>query len=72
MNLAGGTFAFSPTDLSGNGHTITLNGVLSGGGALLLLTPIVPELSFEAGGAARTKADGGNPPMVAASPAFIA
>ena len=36
MTLAGGTFAFSPTDLNGNGHTITLGGALSGSGALLV------------------------------------
>jgi len=36
MNLAGGTFTFSPVDLSGNGHTITLTGVLSGGGGVLV------------------------------------
>jgi rhamnogalacturonan endolyase len=36
MNLDAGTFTFSPVDLSGNGHTITLTGVLSGGGGLLV------------------------------------
>ena len=36
MNLAGGTFTFGPADLGGNMHTITLTGVLSGGGGLLV------------------------------------
>jgi rhamnogalacturonan endolyase len=36
MNLTSGTFSFSPVDLAGHGHTITLNGVLSGGGSLLV------------------------------------
>jgi autotransporter-associated beta strand protein len=34
--LSGGTFTFSPVDLSGAGHTITLSGVLSGAGGLLV------------------------------------
>lgn len=36
MTLAGGTFAFSPVDLDGNPHTITLDGALSGNGNLLV------------------------------------
>ena len=36
MTLAGGTFTFSPVDLSGNPHTITLDGILSGPGNLLV------------------------------------
>jgi len=36
MNLDGGTFTFSPVDLNGNGHTITLSGALSGEGGLLV------------------------------------
>jgi rhamnogalacturonan endolyase len=34
MLLAGGTFTFSPMDLNGAGHIITLTGALSGGGGL--------------------------------------
>ena len=36
MKLAGGNFIFSPVDLAGNPHTISLTGNLSGGGGLLL------------------------------------
>ena len=36
MKLAGGTFTFSPADLNGTGHTITLSGILSGAGGLLV------------------------------------
>lgn len=34
MNLSGGTFTFRPSDMKGNPHIITLNGVLSGSGNL--------------------------------------
>jgi autotransporter-associated beta strand protein len=36
MKLTGGTISFSPADLSGNGHTITFKGLLSGSGGLLV------------------------------------
>ena len=36
MILSGGTFIFSPADLNGNPHTITLTGALSGNGGLLV------------------------------------
>ncbi|HEY3761071.1 MAG TPA: polysaccharide lyase family protein [Verrucomicrobiae bacterium] len=37
MILSGGTFTFSPVDLNGNPHTITLTGALSGSGGLLVI-----------------------------------
>jgi rhamnogalacturonan endolyase len=36
MNLSSGTFTFRPSDMNGTPHIITLNGVLSGSGNLLV------------------------------------
>ena len=60
MNLSGGTFIFNPTAPNGDPHTITVTGMLSGDGGLLVTNGGTLVLAADNGYAGNTTVAGGS------------